>query len=714
LKKELEERDAQLATLREEQEIASQLGGAALTPTSNVEQLEEQVQSLREELLQRSMSVPETDNNADWTFAAKDPYDHASSDDLDLMPDTFMADYTPIMDDDAFSDAPTEVLESTPAPAVRNSYTSASTNIFEDSFPSPPATEPNTPKTPRQYRKPLSPIHIDTRSASYTPDVETADCGVQASLPDPRKGKLKQQLNDLRLELNKLSAALETAETANARLADKLAPYVAPVLGEAAADVDPQDALDFALDSVLTHLALAQEEAQEAPQRFAALCRAVESVFPLPRLGDDDAVNAHAALNALAKQFHQARVELERAMPGEQTEGFDNVALLGMLTGRLTGLVQQVKRQEADIDQYHEQELSLRVQLGARVDAMEALKAQLHASEAQIATLHSEALEKDSSATKLRHALDKYRSDVATLESLISRMESEHATAIQALNSNYEATLHSAATQVQHDVRHRALREQHVKRQDALIEDLEAQLRSSRENARLLQAELDALTAACHGQANEIVELKATVENQKMTAAARLQRQLHVGMLREEVARLTAALAAAQTEVEAAKRRVEEERERRREAVKTVKGELKRALDTVADVNTPVKKRRATLVTVDFGRATAAQSQVTQAAQQAKQVSFAEAMDVDPSTSTEIARHPVVRTGGLFDTSRARRSGSFGPGCEEGPSRKKARMSGGAFGEDAGLGRELGYVAEADDEDGADEPVMSFAVGQAL
>ncbi|KFY11367.1 hypothetical protein V491_07235, partial [Pseudogymnoascus sp. VKM F-3775] len=349
----LRQKDIELQYLREEQETASQLGGEALTPTARVHDLEAQVAELKAELENREVSGQDDPN---WTMAARDPYDD----------DAFMQDY-----DNDFDDEMTEMIISTP---------------LRRSFPSPPTTVPNTPSK--------GPVNHNI--------------GIQASMVDPSKQILEEQLQTLQAELAELTKTVEQSNTTQDRLSAKLAPFITPV------DDCPHESLDFALDSVLTHLAVAQSSELESAHRFTAITTELHAVFPTTSI--PSGASAEDIIQALHSQFRAARLELEYLLPGEQPEGFDNTALLSMLLSRLRLLVERVKRQDDHIDQYHEQELSLRSQLSARVSAMQGLQEKLASSDVVIRTLEREVGDKDAGLRKLTTALESYRTEVSSLE----------------------------------------------------------------------------------------------------------------------------------------------------------------------------------------------------------------------------------------------------------------------------------------------------------
>ncbi|OBT46178.1 hypothetical protein VE00_02390 [Pseudogymnoascus sp. WSF 3629] len=647
----LRQKDIELQYLREEQETASQLGGEALTPTARVHDLEAQVAELKAELEKREVTGQDDPN---WTMAARDPYDD----------DAFMQDY-----DNDFDSEMTEMIISTP---------------LRRSFPSPPATVPNTPSK--------GPINHNI--------------AIQASLPDPSKQLLESQLQTLQSELAALSKTLELTTTTHDRLSAKLAPFITPI------DACPHESLDFALDSVLTHLALAQSSELESTHRFTALTTELHALFPTTAA--PSGASAEEIIQALHSQFRAARLELEYLLPGEQPEGFDNTALLSMLLARLRQLVDRVKSQDDHIDQYHEQELSLRSQLSARVSAMQGLQEKLTSADTVIRTLEREVGDKDAGLRKLTTALESYRTEVSNLESLISRLDVEHTATIESAKRQL-ADLHAAAEsrireemnnavtiqgqaeeRIRQEMENAATLQANAEQQaiqaaaeselhDSLIRELDARLECAIGAADILRAELDELatthaaetsaliTAASEREtahASSTSALLATAasaasERETSHGAALALRDARVSELREEVERVNVALKGAHETIATLGRRVrgleivvEGEKMRGREGVERIRGELRRVLE-MGRGGTPGRGRSEGVrreLGLDSGTA-AGDGGVD---------GVAGGVGVEVEGVGEAPKVGVVRQGGLFDKELARRrSGSLGAGGEK-------------------------------------------------
>lgn len=649
----LRQKDEELQYLREEQETASQLGGEALTPTARVHDLEAQVAELKAELEKREVSGQDDPN---WTMAARDPYDEDAS----------MQDY-----DNDFDDGMTEMIISTP---------------LRRSFPSPPATVPSTPSK--------GPVNHNI--------------GVQASIIDPSKQILEEQLQTLQAELAELTKTIEQSNTTQDRLSAKLAPFITPV------DACPHESLDFALDSVLTHLALAQSSDLESTHRFTALTTELHALFPTSSA--PSGASAEEIIQALHSQFRAARLELEYLLPGEQPEGFDNTALLSMLLARLRLLVDRVKRQDDHIDQYHEQELSLRSQLSARVDAMQGLQEKLSSGDVVIRTLEREVGDKDAGVRKLTSALESYRTEVSNLETLISRLDTEHNATVEsakqqltdlhaAAESRIQEEMNNAATiQAQSDERLQAEMQKNAAIQanaaqqaaqaaaeselhDSLIRELDARLSSALSAADTLRTELADLTTAHETSTLEASTLLATAAQRETSHGAALAlRDARVSELREELERVNTALKSAHDTIAGLGRRVrgleivvQGEKMRGREGVERIRGELRRVLE-MGKGGTPAKGRsegvrRELGLDVDGG------------------AGLDGGVDGGAGVGNGGGGGAVVRQGGLFDKELARRrSGSAGAGGEK---KRRRYDSGLGFLDEEGEGEGEGVIGRA-------------------
>ncbi|KAI1759141.1 hypothetical protein GGR53DRAFT_514708 [Hypoxylon sp. FL1150] len=506
LRDELEERD---------QEIERLQNTTMVQDTDRIIELEREIEELRNELHRRSPDV-EADQTQpfDWTMAARDPFSDSYMDDDEGFGETTMAD----------------LVCSTP-----------SKNRASASFPTPPCTSPTIPATPCSVR----------RGLPVTP--QSSHIGVQASLPDPGKEALEAELASLRLELTKLTEVIEDHDALKARIANKLA-------GAGSLPDSPNGAKD---QSVEAHL---DSVLQALSDRTAALLDLNSSLGALGFAGRD----AGEVVASLSSAFRSARLELEYLTPGELTLPLSSrgAEVLDLALTRLRDLAKRVKENDDAIDEYHALELSLRQQLGARVDATDGLQAKLRDRDARIADL-------EVGVERLKGAAEGYRRDVAELESLVQRLERE--------GKDAEARLRSEVGSARSEL---------VEGKTAAA-DLEARLASAREQADACTAQLAAL------QKRRAAEVKALNKYHGTALAVRDARVVELRRGIEDVQRnlheAHATIQQLRVENLGLNRRVDDEKRRAKEAVDAMKAELERVLRMSAEfLATPRKTRAST------------------------------------------------------------------------------------------------------------------------
>jgi hypothetical protein len=438
LRHELAARDLEVQSMREEQELSSQLDGESgrsvstnTTLSARVLEQEREIQSLKAELQRKEA---EMSDDHDWTMAARDPYDF--DDDDDLMITNYDEDFSR-MDEDVLT-TPTRL---------------------NTSFPSPPSTMPNTP----------------------CKSVCSISAGIQASLPipDPEKDLLKSRLQDLESEISKLTASKAFTEEHQVRLASKLSDFI-PV-----DESQDHTTLDSALDTVLTQLALEQASALEQRNAFSALSTEITNLGFFASSPDE-------ALSIIASQFRRARLDLEYLAPGENVEGFENSKLLEMLVARVKYLSERVVKLDEHIDQYHEDEVLLRQQLNARVSGMDEMRTEIQLATSMVHSLRDEVNEKETSNERLRTALDGYRDEVSGLEILIQRVEKEG----QEKNRDLMAEMTGVEDQLRSETLSHELTKAVKEGHELMIAELERRLSTAMEAASHVQSELDTLSTS--------------------------------------------------------------------------------------------------------------------------------------------------------------------------------------------------------------------------
>ncbi|KAK8034449.1 hypothetical protein PG993_009444 [Apiospora rasikravindrae] len=497
LRCELAEKDDEIERLRDV---------TFLQDTSRIHELEQQVQELRGELGNRSSTFADQ-TQYDWTTAARDPFS-----------DSYMEE-----DGDGFGDTTMgELLCSTPS----------RTRDARSSFPSPPCTSPTIPTSPCSMR-------------GKSPIPTTSHVSVQACLPDPEKEALEAELGSLRLELTKLTDALESHETLKSRIAGKLA------VAQTAPDSEHEPDLEAHLDGVL----------QSLSDRTAALQDLNASLGGLGFRGGD----ASEIVASLASAFRSARLELEYLTPGEITLPLSSrgAEVLDLVLTKLRDLARKTREHEDAIDEYHELELSLRQQLGARVGAMDNLRRDLAQGAAQLREKDARIEELDVSVNRLRGAVDGYRRDVGELEALVQRMETEADEARTAALDDMEQ--HFQQQKAETEGRHGAAMRQLEIRLAAVVSQT-GELRIQLADVQARRAAETAELNRAHGRGlalrdARVAELRGEIDgiNESLRGAHETIRQLRV-----ENATLASGL--------------ESEKRTAREAVERMQAELERVL----------------------------------------------------------------------------------------------------------------------------------------
>jgi chromosome segregation ATPase len=251
---------------------------------------------------------------------------------------------------------------------------------------------------------------------------------------------------------------------------------------------------------------------------------------------------------------------LEYLTPGEITLPLSShgAEVLDLVLTRLRELAREVKEDEDAIDEYHSLELSLRQQLGARVEAMDGVSRELKRSTSRLKESDERVSELEVGIDRLKGAVEGYRRDISELEDLVQRVEEDGKLAEARLRSEVDAGQQEAA------------------RKDDSIAALEAKVASVLSQTGELRIQLVDL------QAKKAVEI-ATLN--KSHGGALALRDARVTELRGEIDNINASLRNAhetirQLRVENSSLRgdVDSERKKAKDAVDSMKAELERVL----------------------------------------------------------------------------------------------------------------------------------------
>lgn len=370
----------------------------------SIDELKRQVSQLRR-VLKSPDSSNETEDTidynttrVDWAMQVRDPFSGEYSDmELDVDDDD---------EDHEFGDTSiAELACSTPSRRSSN---------IRNSFPTPPSTSPNLgPITPSR-RHPVTP---------------TTQAAVQTSFTAADREELEDELASLQLEIAKLTGTLESYESMTSRLSEKLSPW-APKDGSASALIMDSRSPAVRVEAQLNNLL------QALSDRTAALEGLDASLGELGFPGGD----ASEVVLSLSSAFRTARLELEYLTPGEIALPLTaaGAAVLDLLLTRLRELAKRTLECEDAVDEYHVLELSLRKQLSARAEAMDAVKAERDALAEQAGAKDAKVRELEVGVQRLKGAVKSYTRDVSELEGLVQRLEGDLDTANKDLRAARE------------------------------------------------------------------------------------------------------------------------------------------------------------------------------------------------------------------------------------------------------------------------------------
>jgi hypothetical protein len=524
LRRQLEERDAEIERLMDE---------TVVFDTERVWALETEVRRLKVLLGDKTGRTEESnardESRHDWTMAARDPYAGDSMAVDDMVTDHFG------------EDSMAQIVCGTPSRRANESF---------HSIPTPPDTSPAA-----MIESPSA--HNITRLL-FTP---SSNASVQVALPDPEKQRIEEELESLRLEVAKLAQVLEGYEDTAGRLAEQMDAVCPMDENDVPADTLPVEAQVTKLLRMLS-------------DRTAALDSLGSDLGKLGFAGTD----APEILTSLTTSFRAARLELEYLTPGEIALPLTSAgaATLDLLLATLRSLASQAKEADAQIDEYHALELSLRQQLGTRVEVNGELAREVERLKSCVTEREGRITDLEVGAERLKGAVRGYVRDMKELEGLVVRMEREMG------SKNIK------------------LEEERARNRDLALE-LEAEGAEKSKAVAELEAKLVAAVSGTEALQKSVVELEAkhaqqlsTLKMKHKTSIADLNkssgralalRDARVAELRGEIDRINASLRSAhetvlklKVEKKGLEGQVVEERRRAKEAVDAVKAELEKVV----------------------------------------------------------------------------------------------------------------------------------------
>lgn len=300
-------------------------------------------------------------------------------------------------------------------------------------------------------------------------------------------------------------------------------------------------------------------------------------------------------LAAHTARFTAVRLSLERLFPGENPlplQTSEPQPILDSMLVRLQYLKHQLEATESALSAKQTQESNLRTQFNAVLQQLD--RARTHAQEqdasktklssdakTKVGHLEKDLDEKERSIQKLQKALETYRNEVSGLETLVTRLESEHAGVVAAKTGGLERTIATIRVEM-----------------DEAIADLKCKVEAEAKGRRAAEqsaverggrvSELEELEKELKGSVNEkqrvIRALEKSIEKQSQ------MKEQEIGALNVSVGELTSSLADAKAELlklEAERvrliGRVEEERECGVRAVEKIKEEMQHCMERVED-----------------------------------------------------------------------------------------------------------------------------------
>ena len=288
------------------------------------------------------------------------------------------------------------------------------------------------------------------------------------------------------------------------------------------------------------------------------------------KLASSEIASLEERLKLQATHLVEARLELEHICPGETTIGLavaDGNAkpVLDALLDQLRSLKALLLLSESALGTSQTQESNLRAQFNAVLQQLDRARVygedmaarsktsttRLETAESEIEELKADVVDKDQTIEKLQCALESYRKEVASLESLVTNLEAEHEIASSQLKGQMDEAVADLECHVAAETRGRreaeAECEQHllqikeleaievelkgaVGEKQALIREIEEELKQAREGR---ESEVGALNARIGGLVSTSEDFKvdlAKLETEKLRLIRCVQEEREAGV----------------------------------------------------------------------------------------------------------------------------------------------------------------------------------------
>lgn len=367
------------------------------------------------------------------------------------------------------------------------------------------------------------------------------DASTQASIPDYRQ----------EAEIIALSADLAAARKEKRDLFDACRARVASFTGTAIEGLLRQSSPppDF-LDQVLPTLTQTLRRASDAAQ---ALDNVKEELSGLGFPGN----NAEEIISTMRDQFRAARLQLERAVPGETANASlsDGKATLGALVKRVEILVKSLGDEQERLEGSVGRENALRGQFDTLLARYEGASKKIHDLEESIASsagdmlhtrmrmqeLECEGKEQAVSIQRLNAALDKYHEEVKGLEALVTELEDDKTKN----NASHKQEVDELQQKLEEQARSLRTAESIVVERETRIRELEEALEQNRTSVRDLTAKIESLEAERQQTIHDL-EQEATEQQQRL--------EQEVGSMNVLVSELNTSLEEAKSDVDRLRR----------------------------------------------------------------------------------------------------------------------------------------------------------------
>ncbi|RAK97846.1 uncharacterized protein BO80DRAFT_427910 [Aspergillus ibericus CBS 121593] len=368
-----------------------------------------------------------------------------------------------------------------------------------------------------------------------------ADASTQASIPDHKR----------EAEIIALSADLAAARKEKRDLFDACRARVASFGGTAIEGLlrrssPPPDFLDQVLPTLTQTLHRASDAAQ-------ALDHIKEELSGLGFPGD----NANDIISTMRERFRTARLQLERAVPGETANASlgDGNATLGALVKRVEVLVKNLGDEQTRLEGSVGRENALRGQFDILLARYEAASKKIQDLEESITTsagdmlhtrmrmqeLEGEGKEQAVSIDRLNAALDKYREEVKALEALVTELETDKAKSNEAHKKKVEELQRRMEGQ-----------KSAIRIAESTIAERETRIRELEEIVQQNRSLVCDLTAKVESLEVERMQVVQTLEQGAAEQQQRLEQE--VGSMNVRVSELNTSLEEAKSDIERLRR----------------------------------------------------------------------------------------------------------------------------------------------------------------